>query len=1108
MNLHNIRMIAHYESKCIGRNPVFIGIAFCGLIIIFCMQYFLQAREHAGYWFLTTLSSAVPFINAYLFMILQSLLVILATCEWRASEKRTDTLEALRVHDFNNPEYITGKTLGIGIVLLVLNLLSMLLAAGINLLASDAPFNGLLYLFYGITLTLPAMLFLTGLAYLVSSFVKNKALTLFLLTGFITCTMYYLTGIQHGIIDYMATTLPNVFSEVSRHVAPGPYFAQRIAFLALGIGCLGITVTCQKRLPDNSKEIILSKAVSITFSLLAITAGTIFYLHYQADGIARSRYRETGIKFANFPLVHVPEHAITFKQERESMFATSHLRVINRKRQTINRIILFLNPALNISRIADETGKEITFQRENQVIVINRELLPGETTGIHIEYQGTIDDRVCYLDSGDENYRHYQMRNCPLYFGKRYAYMNKDYTLLLPECLWYPTAVPSVNLAFPCNSKKDFTRFSLSVIVPGEKTVISQGMPRKHGDTTSFSPRQAMHGLTLCAGVYERKAVTIDSVNMELYTFKKNNTISTLFKDVPLEKLEKYISDMKEEIEDHFNQPYPYDKFVLAETPVSFNANRRRWENHGDFIQPEIVLFPERWINLNKQHPVRFFKQIQEVKATREKLGFYSSETQEKEFLEDFTRKIFRNSFHPFYPHNIFIPYFTNRNRTRIELPNEQCLQPLFDCLPNYIYSEHYPAMNKIMFLLQTSNKRIPAMFYGNSISLAASRYLSSHSLKEAISDQTLPEDVFLYILKYKTNELVNYLYLKNTPVKAHQFISEYKRTHPFRELNFDDLNQEIKTHFNVDLDSILPGWYEVRGIPAYSVRNIQVHEIKPREIPTYQISFEIQNSGDTDGFISLSSKANETKDKWQVYHVPAGSCWEIKKIFHDKPEIIYIDLNLSRNLPPNITRGGIDQIINITSDSSNGQFAMNPREFLPDPTEIIVDNEDPGFRLKSPGKKQLGSLFNREKEKTYIFDEASTYHHGSKFPTRWTSYVSSDFYYGNIIKSCLYKTSGKGDNPATWTAELPGNGRYEIFIHVIPGQPQFKGIPEQRYSLTTREGIENVTLKIDQAYSCWASIGVYELEAGKNSITLSDKGIDPEQLIFADAVKWKLVSK
>ena len=590
MNLQNIRLIARYESKYICRNPVFLGIAFCGLAVILTRQYSLQARGQVTYWFLDTLPSAIPFVNTYLFMILQSILIILAVCEWRASERRADTVEALRVLPFKNSEYITGKMLGIGVVIIALNLLSMLFAAGINIFASDVSFNGLLYLFYWITLAVPAMLFITGIAMLVTSFVRNRALAILLLTGFVICTLSYLPYLQHGLFDYLSTTVPNVFSEVLGHVDIRPYLLHRTAFLALGIGCLGMAATREKRLPNDKKDKMFSKSAGLFFPLLALATGTIFYLHYEADSVVRDRYRQTALKHDNFVPVHIPEHVITFKQEGEIIEATSQLQAINREQETIKRVILFLNPTLQVTSLTDEQGNKIPHQRENHVITINRELSPGDTISLRLHYQGTIDDQICYLDADDKTYRNGQLLNCPLYFGKRYAHASKAYTLLPPECLWYPAAVPHVNLASPYNSRKDFTRFSLDVIAPREKTVISQGTPELHGDTTRFFNSNAMHGLLLSIGYYKKHAITIDSVNMELYTFKGNDRFSRLFKNTTNEERKKYIFNMKKQIENRFDQRYPYSKFVLAETPLSFNINQRRWESHGDFVQPEIVL--------------------------------------------------------------------------------------------------------------------------------------------------------------------------------------------------------------------------------------------------------------------------------------------------------------------------------------------------------------------------------------------------------------------------------------------------------------------------------------------------------------------------------------
>ena len=488
-------------------------------------------------------------------------------------------------------------------------------------------------------------------------------------------------------------------------------------------------------------------------------------------------------------------------------------------------------------------------------------------------------------------------------------------------------------------------------------------------------------------------------------------------------------------------------------------------------------------------------------------MGLIDDSTPEEFFLETFTRGILGSTLHSFSPHNIFFPRFTNRKSKQIELPSEQSLIPLFNCLPNHLYSDNYPLINKIIFLLASKDYLHFDRFYGSSLSHIASRYLSSHSLREAIMDTELPEDVFLYILDLKTNELANYFDSKNTSKKTRQFIQEYKQNHLFQELDFDDLNREMETYFGINLNKVLPDWYDATDIPIYTVRNIQAHKLEPSEYPTYQVSFEIQNNGKSNGFISFNTSTTKLEDKWYTYHIPAGTSWKIKKIYHEKPLVLYIDLNLSQNLPSGIMQGSIDDIIRSTSHVSDGQFAMDTREFLPDPTEFIVDNEDPGFRLKSSEKKKISSLLNKEKEKIYTFASYSTRTPSKKLPSQWTFYVNPKYYYGNSIKSCVCKASGKGDSHVSWTTELPENGQYEIFIYAPPSFPSYKGLYEQYYSFTTQEGLKDITLKNDYHNSQWLSIGVYDLTAGENTITLSDKG-EPDQLICADAVKWKLISK
>lgn len=103
-----------------------------------------------------------------------------------------------------------------------------------------------------------------------------------------------------------------------------------------------------------------------------------------------------------------------------------------------------------------------------------------------------------------------------------------------------------------------------------------------------------------------------------------------------------------------------------------------------------------------------------------------------------------------------------------------------------------------------------------------------------------------------------------------------------------------------------------------------------------------------------------------------------------------------------------------------------------------------------------------------------------------------------------VFKKSGKGNNPVEWTTDLPEDGLYEVSVFIVNRQVSFDGHPEQYYTLTTRDGEEKITLKIEPMDYGWMPLGTFHLTAGENKITLSDKGIDPQQIIFADAVKWK----
>ena len=103
--------------------------------------------------------------------------------------------------------------------------------------------------------------------------------------------------------------------------------------------------------------------------------------------------------------------------------------------------------------------------------------------------------------------------------GRCFARVGDDYTLLFPECLWYPVAVSPVNVSAPLARQYDFTRYRLKVGDIGERVAISQGEMEMSGDTTVFRNREPLPSLSLSIGSYERKSIVLDSLTFELYHF-------------------------------------------------------------------------------------------------------------------------------------------------------------------------------------------------------------------------------------------------------------------------------------------------------------------------------------------------------------------------------------------------------------------------------------------------------------------------------------------------------------------------------------------------------------------------------------------------------------
>ena len=107
------------------------------------------------------------------------------------------------------------------------------------------------------------------------------------------------------------------------------------------------------------------------------------------------------------------------------MKATSAIMLQNQRKETLHEVIFYLNPALEIESMK-WNDEEINVEREYQVIRVKKQIQPDDTIRVEMNYEGEIDENVCYLDV--PNVRLQDMDKhiaCPV--GKRYASVIRNF---------------------------------------------------------------------------------------------------------------------------------------------------------------------------------------------------------------------------------------------------------------------------------------------------------------------------------------------------------------------------------------------------------------------------------------------------------------------------------------------------------------------------------------------------------------------------------------------------------------------------------------------------------------------------------------------------------
>ena len=332
MNINQILLISHYEAKLLRRNWLFIFLVFLLVGGSLAAQWFIQVDFPIH--FLNALSCSIPFVSAFLFNFIQGIFILFIAGDFIRRDRSLDSFESLSTRSHGNGDYAMGKLLAVVGSFVVLNVLVIVITWGVHQFSMQSSPVFFPYVFYFMTLTLPSLLFLVGITLWITVTIKIWPVALLCLIGYIFFNVFVLTDYLYGSLDYLAISIPNVFSDATgKHVGLFPYVTQRIAFAMLGIAFMLLSVVRLKRLPNNPGNRRWIQWMGVIVLITGIWVGGTYYFHFEKDRQKRQEFVKLYMEYATRKRVEIIRQHIEYSQHRTRMIVNDTLTIRNSYRE-------------------------------------------------------------------------------------------------------------------------------------------------------------------------------------------------------------------------------------------------------------------------------------------------------------------------------------------------------------------------------------------------------------------------------------------------------------------------------------------------------------------------------------------------------------------------------------------------------------------------------------------------------------------------------------------------------------------------------------------------------------------------------------------------------
>jgi hypothetical protein len=1007
-------------------------------------------------WMIRSIPSNIPYLSLLFLNTGQAIIAVFLSSEFLKADKKLDTSEVFYVHPLSNAEYVIGKIWGNMKVFFRLNFYAIAVVFVFNL-ASGIVVDWLSYIVYFLIISVPTLVFIFGLSVSLMLIIKNQAITFVILLGYIALTLFYISDKFYYLFDYMVYNLPLVKSLIVGFTNTETLINHRLIYLFLGLGFICISIFLFRRLPNTKYGRYRWLVIAGIFISLGIYSGYKHVSNILKNSSSRASYMETNNNYLNKPRMVIDAYDIKVDQHPSSISSEAVMKGI--AQEASSSFIFCLNPALQVSEVS-ENAKELSFQRDNQIIVVDfgRRINEGDTVTFSMKYEGSIDGEFCYLDVPDEFIQQIYSLEI-LKIDKRYSFQTPDYVLFTPETYWYPRPGTSYSSLSPDWQQSYFSKYRLKIKTLNGLTALSQGsMTRDRDSLFVYETDFPTPAVSLIIGDYEQKSAEVDSTLFSVWYIKGHDYFSSVLDSIA-DTIPSLIRIARTSIETTYSLNYSFKRFSVVEVPVQFYSYAHTWTQAHEKMQPEMTLYPEKGCLFGESD----FKY--RIGNEKRWAGYDGRELSDA----DAAMRVFNGFVRGFSMTESNFNWTQTRGVVNISTQSNPYL--FFPQLYNFRYntfSSEWSIANRLIELyLQDKQETNNWLRQTNGISNSekANLMMEQRPFKELLSDVE-QRDLLDYVIALKAN----YLF---APGERNLGYKEYRDSlravlveNAFTNLQFENLLETMGKIAGEDFVTPLKLWDKPTELPVYVVGTPEVMLISNRDVDVYVVKLQITNDSDVDGIINIEINVGggggfggggggrggggggfgggggggggnrgaaiyDPKAKRKL-SIAAHETKQIVSTWDEAPRNITINTLISANLP-NIMTIPLNNIIrerNRTIDKE-GDFIINNVSFLA-PGEVIVDNEDSTlFEVSKPDIVGLLPKWLEEDNNTsFRYSGVSDW----RPPLQWTL-TTSEKYYGTHVRSAYVIKSGSGNQKATWKLPVPSSGQYDVFYYATRQQ-------------------------------------------------------------------------